>query len=187
MASAIAGAQAAQARCNRSGQQDGPDHLGHDGARGSISASAGRRLKRAPAPVFKSKHEMAIGRTDERRNPLIPMAKLSRSLVWMSLAVPIWASGGDPASKAGHVTAFEPTPVSRDLLEPFGPSTHGNSGRAHIERCDAANHAPQRVAPVQDDGPADRACALVEALRIAAPFDALAAVRERIETAKRQD
>ncbi|EGO93378.1 Transposase IS116/IS110/IS902 family protein, partial (plasmid) [Acidiphilium sp. PM] len=29
---AIAGAEAAQGRGDRSGQQDGPDHLGHDGA-----------------------------------------------------------------------------------------------------------------------------------------------------------
>jgi hypothetical protein len=36
---------------------------------------------------------MAIGRTDERRNPLIPAAIIGRAVVWMSLADPIWASG----------------------------------------------------------------------------------------------
>src|SRR5271169_6817035 len=36
---------------------------------------------------------MAIGRTDERQNPLIPVAIIGRPVVWMSLADPIWASG----------------------------------------------------------------------------------------------
>jgi branched-chain amino acid transport system substrate-binding protein len=36
----------AQARRTRSGQQEGPDHLGHDGARGGVPASADRRLSR---------------------------------------------------------------------------------------------------------------------------------------------
>jgi hypothetical protein len=39
-----------------------------------------------------------IGRTDEQQNPLIPMAVKSRSVVWMLLAEPIWASGQDAAS-----------------------------------------------------------------------------------------
>jgi transposase len=50
VASAIAGAQAAQARRGRSGQQERPDHLGDDVAWGSIPASAGRRLNRARLP-----------------------------------------------------------------------------------------------------------------------------------------
>ena len=51
LAVAIAGAQAAQTRGGGSGQQDGPDHLGHDGAWRGISASAGYcRLTRAPVP-----------------------------------------------------------------------------------------------------------------------------------------
>jgi len=49
VASAIAGAQAAQARRGGSGQQDSPDSLGHDVASGSVSASAGRGLSRAAA------------------------------------------------------------------------------------------------------------------------------------------
>jgi hypothetical protein len=36
---------------------------------------------------------MAIGRTDERQNPLIPVAMIGRPVVWMWLADPIWASG----------------------------------------------------------------------------------------------
>src|SRR5450759_4148365 len=68
---------------------------------------------------------MAIGRTDERQNPLIPVAETCRRVVWMSLADPIWASGHRLASKAGHMTAFEPWPMSRKPLEPYGPSTHG--------------------------------------------------------------
>jgi len=64
---------------------------------------------------------MAIGRTDERQNPLIPVAETCRRVVWMSLADPIWASGHRLASKAGHMTAFEPTPISRKTLEPYGP------------------------------------------------------------------
>src|SRR5450756_134154 len=64
---------------------------------------------------------MAIGRTDERQNPLIPVAATCRRVVWMSLADPIWASGHRLASKAGHMTAFEPTPISRKTLEPYGP------------------------------------------------------------------
>src|ERR1035437_8354815 len=68
---------------------------------------------------------MAIGRTDERHNPLIPVAETCRPVVWMSLADPIWASGHGLASKAAHMTAFEPWPMSRKPLEPYGPSTHG--------------------------------------------------------------
>ena len=66
---------------------------------------------------------MAIGRTDERQNPLIPVAIIRRRIVWMSLADPIGASGHDPASKAGHMTAFEPKPVScKTYLNPTGHS-----------------------------------------------------------------
>ncbi len=36
---------------------------------------------------------MAIGRTDARRNPFIPVAVTGRPVVWMSRAEPIWASG----------------------------------------------------------------------------------------------
>src|ERR1035437_197002 len=68
---------------------------------------------------------MAIGRTDERQNPLIPVAETCRPVVWMSLADPIWASGHGLASKAGHMTAFEPWPMSRKPLDPYEPSTHG--------------------------------------------------------------
>jgi hypothetical protein len=68
---------------------------------------------------------MAIGRTDERQNPLIPMAVTCRPVVWMSLADPIWASGQGLASKAGHMNAFEPRLISCKPLEPDGPSTHG--------------------------------------------------------------
>jgi hypothetical protein len=68
---------------------------------------------RTAAEGLKGKQEMAIGRTDERRNPLIPVALTGRAVVWMSLADPIWASGQRPASKAGHMTAFEPRSISR--------------------------------------------------------------------------
>jgi hypothetical protein len=44
---------------------------------------------RAAAEGLKGKQEMAIGRTDERRNPLIPVALTGRAVVWMSLADPI--------------------------------------------------------------------------------------------------
>ncbi len=48
---AIAGAQAAQARGGGSGQQDGPDRLGHDVARRGLPAiQAGCRLGRATVP-----------------------------------------------------------------------------------------------------------------------------------------
>ncbi len=63
---------------------------------------------------------MVIGRTDEQQNPLIPMALTCRAVVWMSLAEPIWASGHVPASKAGHMTAFEPTPAHASYLNPTG-------------------------------------------------------------------
>jgi hypothetical protein len=62
--------------------------------------------------AIKGKKEMAIGRTDERRNPLMPVALTGRVVVWMSLADFVWGSGQRPVSKAGHMTAFEPTPVS---------------------------------------------------------------------------
>ena len=45
-----AGTQAAETRSGGSGQQDGPDHLGHDGKRGSLSASADRSLNRELVP-----------------------------------------------------------------------------------------------------------------------------------------
>jgi hypothetical protein len=38
-------------------------------------------------PGFKGKREMAIGRTDERRNPVIPVAEPSCGLVSMSLGL----------------------------------------------------------------------------------------------------
>src|SRR5674476_395199 len=57
----------------------------------------------------------------ERQNPLIPVAETCRRVVWMSLADPIWASGHRLASKAGHMIAFEPRPISRKPLEPYGP------------------------------------------------------------------
>ena len=72
---------------------------------------------------------MAIGRTDEQRHPLIPVALSCRPVVWMSLADPIWASGQVAATKAGHMTAFEPTLISRQTLEPYGPSTQGKPPR----------------------------------------------------------
>jgi hypothetical protein len=35
-----------------------------------------------------------------------------RAVVWMAFAEPIWASGHGLASKAGHMTAFEPKPMA---------------------------------------------------------------------------
>jgi hypothetical protein len=87
----------------------------------SPGASRSPSEPRAAAEGLKGKQEMAIGRTDERQNPVIPVATIRRPVVWMSLADPIWVSGQRPASKAGHMTAFELTPASCDLLEPFGP------------------------------------------------------------------
>jgi hypothetical protein len=51
---------------------------------------------------------MMIGRTDERQNPVAPMAVICRGVEWMSFADPIWASGHAAAQQAGHMTAFEP-------------------------------------------------------------------------------
>jgi hypothetical protein len=55
---------------------------------------------------------MVIGRTDEQQNPFESAAIICRNSVWMLLAEPIWASGHVAASKAGHMTAFEPIPHS---------------------------------------------------------------------------
>ena len=55
---------------------------------------------------------MVIGRTDEQQNPFESAAIICRNSVWMLLAEPIWASGHATASKAGHMTAFEPIPNS---------------------------------------------------------------------------
>ena len=72
-------------------------------------------------PRVKGTREMAIGRTDERHTPFIPVARKGRRVVWRSLADPIWASGHGFALKAGHMTAFEPTPASCDTyLNPPG-------------------------------------------------------------------
>ena len=68
---------------------------------------------------------MAIGRTDERQNPLQSTAVNGRHAVWMSLADPIWASGNGSASKAGHMTAFEPQPGSCR-------TTLNSAGRPHM-------------------------------------------------------
>jgi len=68
---------------------------------------------------------MAIGRTDERQNPLQSTAVNGRRAVWMSLADPIWASGNGSASKAGHMTAFEPQPGSCR-------TTLNSAGRPHM-------------------------------------------------------
>jgi hypothetical protein len=51
---------------------------------------------------------MMIGRTDEQQNPFESTVVPYRDSVWMLLAEPIWASGHEAASKAGHMTAFEP-------------------------------------------------------------------------------
>jgi hypothetical protein len=62
---------------------------------------------------------MVIGRTDEWTNPFIPVADQGRAVVWMPLADPIWASGHVSALKAGHMTAFEPSPhASKARLDP---------------------------------------------------------------------
>jgi len=47
---------------------------------------------------------MAIGRTDARRNPAIPMAVTGRKFVWMSRAEPIWASGQGGMTSRRRVT-----------------------------------------------------------------------------------
>lgn len=47
---------------------------------------------------------MAIGRTDARRNPFIPMAVTGRATVWMSRAEPIWASGQGDVISSRRVT-----------------------------------------------------------------------------------
>lgn len=76
---------------------------------------------------------MAIGRADERQNPLIPVAAKGRAVVWMSLADPIWASGHIPAAKAGHMTALEPKPLSRfAYLNPTGRPHMVLSVAAHV-------------------------------------------------------
>src|ERR1700692_1972655 len=70
---------------------------------------------------LRSKQEMVIGRTDEQQNPFESTADTCRNCVWMSFAEPIWASGHATASKAGHMTAFEPISNSaKTYLNPKG-------------------------------------------------------------------
>ena len=111
----------AQTCRGRSGQQDGPHRVGHDVARGSVPASAGRRLTARGCRGFKGKQEMAIGRTVERRNPFIPVAVTGRAVVWMSLADPIWASGqGSRVKGRTHDRSRTKASLAQTYLNPAG-------------------------------------------------------------------
>ncbi len=66
-----------------------------------------------------------IGRSDERVNPGRATAVTGRSIVVVSFAEPIWASGHGAASKAGHMTAIASYIRSRSFpLASQGSSTH---------------------------------------------------------------
>ena len=115
------------------------------------SCHAGKRIgvnRSPPEPrataggLQESTHEMAIGRTDERHDPLLPAAIIGRPVVWMSLTEPIWASGHGLASKAGHMTAFKPEPVSRETyLNPMG--------RPHMVLCGTPIAVAAKVARIR--------------------------------------
>jgi hypothetical protein len=76
---------------------------------------------RAPVPRVQGQAEMAIGRTDERRNPMMPMAAPCRAVVWISLADPIWASGHRSRIKGRTRDRFRTNAsFSPNLLEPCG-------------------------------------------------------------------
>jgi hypothetical protein len=64
---------------------------------------------------------MAIGRTDERHNPFIPVATQGRAVVWMSFADPIWASGQRSRVKGRtHDRIRTKASISQSYLNPTG-------------------------------------------------------------------
>ena len=64
---------------------------------------------------------MTIGRADKRNKPLIPVAGSGRSLVWRSLAEPIWASGHDAAQTGRtHERTRPPIVLCQTALNPRG-------------------------------------------------------------------
>ena len=113
LALAIAGTQAAQGGGGGSGQQDGSDYLGHDGARGSISASAESCLNRRRCrEVQERDKKMAIGRASERDNPADSTAHAKpQKCLDIVRGTQMGQRSLQPHQQAGHMTAFEP-PVS---------------------------------------------------------------------------
>jgi hypothetical protein len=86
-----------------------------------IDASRSPSEPRAAAEGLKGKQEMAIGRTDERRNPLIPVALTGRAVVWMSLADPIWAQRTASRVKGRtHDRIRTKATISQTYLNPTG-------------------------------------------------------------------
>ena len=100
----------AQAGSGGSGQQDGPHLMGHDDERHALPAHAASRLAvRRRRGAKGPKQEMATGRTDEQKTPLVAKAFDAASLFGACSAKPIWASGHMyVASKAEHMTALVP-------------------------------------------------------------------------------
>lgn len=80
---------------------------------------------------------MAIGRTDARRNPAIPMAVTGRPFVWMSRAEPIWASGqGDTTRRRVTGRTHDRIRTAADILsyplEPRGLTQDDTKARTSM-------------------------------------------------------
>jgi transposase len=103
LANRLAGAQAAQARGRLSGQQDGPDHLGHADERGRLpTGNTGRRLARFVVPQVQGQpEEMSIVRTDDPQNP--------RRVAAFKVSLPFGRGSRNPSGPA----ASTPRPTGR--------------------------------------------------------------------------
>ncbi len=128
MVVAIAGAATAQGRGSRFGQQDRPGDLDDDGARRGIPAAAGDCLTASRRQRGKCTREDG-DRSNRRRTAIRPgsTAIEAAELFGCSSRKPTGPAAMTPRQKAGHMTAFVPSPI---LL-----ISHLNLGPFHTERC----------------------------------------------------
>ena len=107
---------------------------------------------------------MMIGRADERETPLGAQAFRCRLRVWGLFAKPIWASGHQAASKAGHMTAVAPLVRSCNLpLAPKGPFSNRASPvicvlRAAVGAIPGSRFSPRSTSAAATSGPKHRRC-----------------------------